>query len=440
MKIKNVILSGTLLIGLVSFAQKDELKSLRKLYTKDQLKTEDVAEFKSLSAKLDGLATEESDKKYAAFYKSQFPYVEVLTINPATTPESLQNQLSKIFTPQNVLDMVEGITSMMAYEKTSSKKVLTSDLERISGTLKQNLINVAIALGNVKKYGPSAQILYAVYKLDSNEPDNLYFAANYAVEAKDYESALKYYKELIAINYTGEATLFTAVNKAGGNVESFKDKATRDKLVEIGSYSNPGIEKVPSRKGEIMRNVALILIETGKIEEAKTAISQARKENPTDDGLIVSEADIYLKLNDIPTYQRLIKEALDKNPNDAGLIFNLGVTSANNKQFDEAEKYYKRVIEIDPKYVDAYLNLSDAMLKPDQKMVDEMAKLGYTEKDQKRFEYLKGERQKLFNKVLPYLEKAHELKPDNKEVINGLITVYKFLERMDKVKEMKAKL
>jgi tetratricopeptide (TPR) repeat protein len=189
-----------------------------------------------------------------------------------------------------------------------------------------------------------------------------------------------------------------------------------------------------------MRNVALILIETGKIEEAKTAISEARKENPTDDGLIVSEADIYLKLNDIPTYQRLIKEALDKNPNDAVLIFNLGVTSANNKQYDEAEKYYKKVIEIDPKYVDAYLNLSDAMLKPDQKMVDEMAKLGYTEKDQKRFDVLKVERQKLFNKVLPYLEKAHELKPDNKEVINGLITVYKFLERMDKVKEMKAKL
>lgn len=440
MKIKNVILGGTLLIGLVSFAQKDELKSLKKLYTKDQLKTEDVAEFKSLSTKLDGLATEENDKKYATFYKSQFPYVEALTINPATTPESLQNQLSKIFTPQSVLNMVEGITSMMAYEKTSGKKVLTSDLERISGTLKQNLINAAVALGNAKKYGPSAQILYAVYKLDTAEPDNLYYAANYAVEGKDYESALKYYKELIAINYSGEALLYTAVNKVGGKVESFKDKATRDKLVEIGSYSNPGVEKIPSRKGEIMRNVALILIETGKIEEAKTAISEARKENPTDDGLIVSEADIYLKLNDIPTYQRLIKEALDKNPNDAVLIFNLGVTSANNKQYDEAEKYYKRVIEIDPKYVDAYLNLSDAMLKPDQKMVDEMAKLGYTEKDQKRFDVLKLERQKLFNKVLPYLEKAHELKPDNKEVINGLITVYKFLERMDKVKEMKAKL
>jgi tetratricopeptide (TPR) repeat protein len=155
---------------------------------------------------------------------------------------------------------------------------------------------------------------------------------------------------------------------------------------------------------------------------------------------LLSEAEIYLKSNDVPNYQKTIKEVLEKNPNDHILIYNLGVTSGNNNQFDEAEKYYRRVIEIKPDYVDAYVNLADMMLKPDQKIVDEMNKLGYTEKDQKRFEFLKGERQKLFNKVLPILESAYKLQPNNEGVINGLLTVYKFLERNDKVKELKAQL
>jgi tetratricopeptide (TPR) repeat protein len=92
--------------------------------------------------------------------------------------------------------------------------------------------------------------------------------------------------------------------------------------------------------------------------------------------LIISEAEIYLKLNDIPMYQKLIKEALDKSPNDHLLIYNLGVTSAENKQYEEAEKYYRKVIDIKPDYVEAYINLADVILKPDQKIVDEMNKFG----------------------------------------------------------------
>jgi Tfp pilus assembly protein PilF len=43
---------------------------------------------------------------------------------------------------------------------------------------------------------------------------------------------------------------------------------------------------------------------------------------------------------------------LEKNPNDADLVFNLGVLSANANT--DAEKYYKRVIEINPQYTNAY--------------------------------------------------------------------------------------
>lgn len=145
-------------------------------------------------------------------------------------------------------------------------------------------------------------------------------------------------------------------------------------------------------------------------------------------------------MNDFDTYKSLVNEALAKNPNNADLVFNLGVISGNAKKIDEAKTYYKRAIEIDPKYFNAYLNLSELLLRGDDKYVDEMNKLGTSEKDNKRYEVLKAERNKNFNEILPYLEKAVELEPSNEAAKKTLLSVYNALEMTDKYKALKAKL
>ena len=440
MKINHLFLAGTLFLATASFAQKDELKALKKLYAKDALKTEEYTEYKNLVQKLEGLATEESDKVYLKFYKAMVPMMEMSTWDKNMSPVAMQTQMAKLFSPSLIEGMALAMRETLDYEAKTGKKIYTDDINETVQMFKGQLLNVAITLGNSKQYVESSKVLYSVYLMEPKEMDNLYFAASYAVEGKDYDSALKYYDILKSKNYTGEGVKYFAKNKLSGEVESFSDKAIRNKFVELGQYIEPTEEKTPSKRGEIVKNIALIHIQRGNVEAAKSAIAEAKKEFPGDTTLLLSEADIYLKMNDIPSYQKVIKEVLEKNPDDHILIYNLGVTSANNNQFEEAEKYYRRVIEIKPDYTDAYVNLADMMLKPDQKIVEEMNKLGYTEKDQKRFEFLKGERQKLFSKVLPLLESAYKLQPDNEGVINGLLTVYKFLERNDKVKELKAQL
>ncbi|WP_297513605.1 tetratricopeptide repeat protein [Flavobacterium sp.] len=440
MKINHLFLAGTLFLATASFAQKDELKALKKLYAKDALKTEEYTEYKNLVQKLEGLATEESDKVYLKFYKAMVPMMEMSTWDKNMSPVVMQAQMTKLFSPNTIEGLGVAMRETLDYEVKSGKKLYTDDINETIQAFKGQLLNVAISLGNAKQFSESSKILYSIYLMEPKEMENLYFAASYAVEGKDYDSALKYYEILKDKNYTGEGVKYFAKNKLTGQLESFTDKSIRNKFIELGQYTDPTEEKVPSKRGEIVKNIALIYLQQGKTDAAKSAIADAKKELPGDTNLLLSEAEIYLKLNDVPNYQKTIKEVLEKNPNDHILIYNLGVTSGNNNQFDEAEKYYRRVIEIKPDYVDAYVNLADMMLKPDQKLVDEMNKLGYTEKDQKRFEFLKVERQKLFNKVLPILESAYKLQPNNEGVINGLLTVYKFLERNDKVKELKAQL
>ena len=438
MKIKQIIIAGALLVSVTTFAQKDELKALKKIYNKEVIKGDDLAEYKSFVEKVQPLAVEEGDKVYANFYKCMIPVLEYSAIDKSMTPNQIQMALVKFVSPKSISDLANGLNATLDYEKKTGKKIQTDDIHETIASFKPELINYAIKLGNDKNYKESADVLYSIYQLDKKDQETLYYAANYAVNAHDYDNALLYYKELKTLNYTGEGTIYYAKNKATGTEESYNNKNVRDNMVQLGTHLSPRDEKIPSKKGEIIRNIALILVEQGKSEEAKGALEEARKENPEDAGLIVSEANIYLKLNDNINYKRLISEALVKSPNDEVLFFNLGVTCANANQFEDAEKYYRKAIELKPDCGNAYLNLADLVLKPDAKIVEEINKLSTSEKDLKRYDILKTERQKIFNKAMPLLEKAHQLDPKDDVIKSNLKSVYNFLELTDKVKALKA--
>jgi tetratricopeptide (TPR) repeat protein len=181
------------------------------------------------------------------------------------------------------------------------------------------------------------------------------------------------------------------------------------------------------------------LVQQGKTEEAKKALSDAREANPDDTSITLTEANVYLELNDFVTYKKLITDVLAKNPNDADLNYNLGVIAGKTDSV-EAEKYYKRAIEIKPDYTSAYLNLAILKLDADKKIIDEINKLGTSEKDNKRYELLNKQRTEMFNSALPYLEKAYELDNKNEDVATTLLNVYGALEMTDKKKALKAKM
>ncbi len=437
MRIKQIIIAGALLVSVTTFAQKDELKALKKIYNKDVIKGEDLAEYKSLADKVQPLAVEEGDKVYANFYKCMIPVLEYSAIDKTMAPLQIQMALMKFVSPKSITELASGLNATLDYEKKTGKKIQTEDINETITSFKPELINYAVRLGNEKNFKESADVLYSIYQLDKKDQENLYYAANYAVNAHDYDNALVYYKELKALNYTGEGTIYYAKNKATGAEENFNNKSIRDNMIQLGTHISARDEKNPSKKGEIIRNIALILVDQGKTVEAKSALVEARKENPEDSGLIVSEANIYLSENDTANYKRLITEALEKSPNDEVLVFNLGVTCGNANQFEDAEKYYRKAIELKPDFTNAYINLADLVLKPDAKIVEELNKLSTSPKDLKRYEVLKIERQKLFSKAMPLLEKAHQLDPKDDVIKSNLKSVYNFLEMTDKVKALK---
>jgi tetratricopeptide (TPR) repeat protein len=439
MKIKHILLTTAILVSFSSFAQKEELKALKKIYSRDEIKGKDLIEFKNLVTTVIPLATEEGDKIYANFYKSMVPVLESLAVDKTSTPIQIQAAIMKFANPKAIAELAVGLNATLDYEKKTGKKIYTDDINETITSFKPELLSVAVALGNQKKFNESSDVLYSIYLLDKKDQDKLFYAASYAVTAMEYDKALEYYTELKNLNYTGEGTVYWAFNKTSKIEESFPTRNDRELFVRSGTHEKPRDEKLPSQRGEIYKNIALILIDKGRIEEAKTAVTDAKKANPDDKSLLLTEADLYMKLNDFETYTRIVNEVLQNDPNNVDLIYNLGVISSNANKLEDAEKYYKKALEINPNYFDANLNLAELKLRTDEKFVTEMNKLGTSEKDNKRYEVLKSEREKNFKSILPYLEKAVELKPDNDSAKKTLLSVYNALEMTDKYKALKAK-
>ena len=422
MKSKYVILASALLISVATFAQKNELKEADKV-----LKKGEAQAALTILQGAESLIANAADAE-----KAQFFFLK------GNALLALANK--NVDTDKNLSLAAAAYQELIVTEKASGKSKYSAEAATSIITIKNKLINSSIADSKADKHLESASKLYDAYLLDKKDTVYLYYAASTYVSAKNYDKALELYDILKKLNYSGKGTNYLAVSKINGEEVGFSTAAERDKVVKLGTHEKPRTEQIESKRGEIYKNIALILVQNGKVEEAKKAIADARVANPDDTSLTLTEANLYLETKDFEKYKKLISEVLEKNPNDEGLIFNLGVISGNAGNYVDAEKYYLRAIAIKPDYINAYLNLAIIKLDADKKIVDEINKLGNSEKDNKRYEALKKQREVLFKNALPYLEKATELDPSNKEVKTTLLSVYRALEMTDKAKELKAKM
>ncbi len=310
-------------------------------------------------------------------------------------------------------------------------------------TLNDDMAKKLLEKGNAayedKKYGPASEYFERLYSLRKKDTVYLYYAAATAVNVPDYDRALRLYEELKDLKYTGITEQLFAVNIKTGEKEQFPSEALRKASISTKTHNNPTTEKTTSKRGEIIKNVALIYISQENSDKAIAAIKDARAEDPDDVNLILSEANIYYKLGDNAKFKELLQVATEKDPGNAELQYNLGVISAESKQIEEAKAYYEKAIELDPNYANAYINMAALLLEDVQAIVEEMNALGNSSADYKKYDELKEVTHGMYKNAIPYLQKALELRPQNDSAATTLMNIYSVLGETEKYKEMKAK-
>jgi len=327
-------------------------------------------------------------------------------------------------------------TAAQAYQKAIDLGEDVSDAEAGLQEVRAALVNTAVEDQKKGKNLIAANKLYKSYELGKQDTLYLYYAAGSALNGKDYEMALEYYKELLDLGYDGSQTLYQAKNVESGVVETFGNKTLRDASVKSGTHTDPNDEVTPSKTGEIAKYISLIYIEQEQPEKAIKAMQRAKAENPDDVSLLQAEADLYYNMGDMKKYNEIMSSIAEKNPTDPVVFYNLGVSAEKLEDFDKAKGYYLKAIELDPEMANAYNNIASIILAKDRILTEEMNKLGMSPEDTKKYEKLKAEKVEILKEAIPYLSKTIELDTSNTSAMKYLKSIYYQVGENEKAEEM----
>ena len=403
---------AVLMASSVIFAQKKELKEAEKL-----IATGKFAEAKTIVSALDASSIESK-------LKPQYDFVKAQALSGKIEGAKLEDLAAAVKTYK---ELSEGSSKY----KVQAQTAMTA--------MSNNIVNDAVKDQNKKSFKEASKKLHLAYTMRKQDTSYLYFAASNSVNAKDYDTALKYYNELSDLNYDGSEKQYVGIDVTTSEEKIFTDKSQRDLMVQAKQLNSPTDRTTPSRRGEVARMVALIYVEQGKDEEAIKAIDKAKAANPNDASLLQTEANLYYKLGNVEKYKEIMEAIVTNDPTNPDLYYNLGVSAGQLGDNAKAIEYYKKAIELKPEYVTAKLNLSSAILADDSKLVEEMNGLGNSAADNKRFDEIKDKRFKAYKEAVPFLESALKDEPDNIAIVQTLSQIYAQLDD-PKYDEMKAKL
>jgi tetratricopeptide (TPR) repeat protein len=391
---KKVILLVAILISTVTFAQKDELKTLKKIYAKDMPSSSDLEEYKIAIKTLESLATTEEDKVYSNFYNGMIPFIEIASLGAKVTPlDQMQ-----IFNTVALDKFISFYKETLEFEKKSGKKIYTDNINTTLSKIIPQMELAAFQLNEAKQYKMASTVFYNLYRLDKESGSSLLNAAILAMQAEDYPTAIKLYEEYRDSDYLKNGYVYYAINKLNDQEESFTSKRARKTKLDIKTHEKPRDEKVGGRD-EVLKNIAILKVKTNDIEGAKKAYKNAISETPNDLSLLIDEANFYYNQKDTETYKDLIKEIIKKDPTNASLHFNIG-----------------------------YLGLSE-----DVKLVEEINK---NLDKPKVYEELMTKRKAMYQSALPHFEESYRLDPTNENTKMMLKSTYQTLgmkEKADKI-------
>ena len=313
---------------------------------------------------------------------------------------------------------------MMAAKKAVKKYETKDALDGIRSNI-SNLSNIGIIQYKAQKFSQAFANFNGVLDahkalkeggaespLDGKDEYNnaVYLAALGAQGAGDADTASKMFDELAAQDYN--------------------DAAVYDGIYKANIDSNP--------------------------EKAIAALEKGRKLFPDNTSLLFTEINYYLRANRLDELTAKLKSAIAQEPDNVTLYSTLGNvydnlfqrenkagnTAKEKEYFDLALDYYNQALKIDPTYSDAtysigalHYNSAAAMTVELQALQDDYSKAGIA-----KYKAKQAEITSIFDRALPYFEKADAANPNDSNTLIALKEIYAKKDDIVKSNEYKVRL
>jgi tetratricopeptide (TPR) repeat protein len=248
---------------------------------------------------------------------------------------------------------------------------------------------------------------------------NLYEPIYKVIELDD-EGKLK------SIKITTESVLYNSYLAAKAMKNNELSKSFLQKLMDINSI-----------RPSIYSSMSNIYLEEGNNERALEFLTLGREIFNTDQGLINSEIDLYLKLGKSDELIKKLSNDIELDSiNDIFYVIR-GTCYQNRGDITKAIFDYNKALEINFEQATALNNISSCYLLQAEPIIKKMNNLSLSQTS--KFNKLKLDLRSLYLKTLPFLKKYLELNPNDKQILNVLIEVYTKLDMYKEAKEVKLK-
>ncbi|TPG43865.1 tetratricopeptide repeat protein [Flavobacterium pectinovorum] len=117
---------------------------------------------------------------------------------------------------------------------------------------------------------------------------------------------------------------------------------------------------------------------------------------------------------------------------------NLAYSYMEKKDYAKAETTYNYVLELDPNYIDAYINLAYLKLQMKKDLADEIAMLGTSPAEMQKYDKLNARKDDVARSAIPYLKKVLTIEPKNTDATKTLLGVYRSLDMTNEYNALKS--
>lgn len=329
-----------------------------------------------------------------AWYVRSYVYMELFKKSDTKNAQNLRNE---------VLSSVEKATSF------DTDKKYASDIQKVKSYITLSFYNDAVKDFNLANYREAIESFEKYINLSKGSKEVAYAEALY---------------------YTGYSYMFVSNSE---KAISYFEQAIQSGL------ENPSVYE----------QLALMYMESNKIDKAEQTIGLARKKYPQDLNIRITEINFNLSLRRFENAESLVKEYLQIDPNNievllvAGTVY--GKVLDNNPE--DKESYflrrvdaYRKVLSLDPNNVLANFNLGITLHNKAADLIFQETQNSTGEDDLVTFDKILTRSTSLFKEGLPYLIKAHSLEPKNPTTLKAMENIYEYLNETEKLKEVRAKM
>jgi tetratricopeptide (TPR) repeat protein len=382
MKIKSLLLAFCLLVSFASFAQKSEVNKGKASYNK-------FNEVKAIGSSALGIKDLEAAKtaleKASVHAKTKdlsetWTYLALVYADLAVADSTHQEEYTA-----KTLEALEKAKTFEGHEAQAE------NLEVVARMLAQSELT-----NGVKAF--EKQDFKAAYDSFSKGLEYLpgdtlfsYYAGLSAINGQDYPNAVKMYKSIL--KHDDFSTLSQIYLDLSRLYMMENDTLSAIKYAEEGSQKFPDVADLATQNIELN-------LQAGNEEKVITDI----------------------------------EKEIAKNPNNKHLHYYLGIAYGASDNDEKAEEAYKKAIQLDPEYSDAYINLGGLMLNRGIKVFREASNLPTNQQEQYNKELVRGN--ELIDQALPFLTKATETAPKSPIAWQNLKTYYQLKDNNEKVSEI----